>query len=130
MPRAHPFSMKTSPCSITKTACPAFCAASMMASDVSFFGSILCTGSIRVPIFQRGDAMTVNLCCDSVPVPCANAYAAPAITYQDLIDDLAAGIKEKKLWKIGVELEQFAFDKATGGALPYDGTPGIRMLLE
>lgn len=74
--------------------------------------------------------MTVNLCCDSVPVPCANAYAAPAITYQDLIDDLAAGIKEKKLWKIGVELEQFAFDKATGGALPYDGTPGIRMLLE
>lgn len=77
--------------------------------------------------------MSINLCSDSVP--CAEAHSTPTIThpqitYNDLIDDLAAGIKEKKLWKIGVELEQFAFDKATGAALPYEGMPGIRMLLE
>jgi len=72
--------------------------------------------------------MPINLCSDSVP--CADAHTTPTITRQDLIDDLAAGIKEKKLWKIGVELEQFAFDKATGGALSYEGMPGIRMLLE
>lgn len=52
------------------------------------------------------------------------------LTVQTLIDDLAAGCKPKDQWRIGIEHEQFAFNKATGAALPYDGKPGIRQLLE
>jgi len=52
------------------------------------------------------------------------------LTIQTLIDDLAAGCKPKDQWRIGIEHEQFAFNKATGGALSYDGEPGIRKLLE
>ncbi|TVQ82124.1 MAG: glutamate--cysteine ligase [Micavibrio sp.] len=70
--------------------------------------------------------MSLNLCSDSA----LKAFDTPQITRDDLIADFAAGIKEKKLWKIGLELEQFAFNATDGQPLPYDGTPSIRMLLE
>ena len=52
------------------------------------------------------------------------------LTYDDLVNDLASGCKPRALWRIGVEHEQFAFDKKTGGPLAYEGRPGIRELLE
>ncbi len=53
------------------------------------------------------------------------------LTIQSLIDDLAAGCKPKDQWRIGVEHEQFAFDKKTLAPLPYDGKKAcIRKLLE
>ena len=52
------------------------------------------------------------------------------LTYTDLINDLASGCKPKNKWKIGVELEQFAFNVQTHAALPYEGKPGIRMFLK
>lgn len=52
------------------------------------------------------------------------------LTVQTLIDDLAAGCKPKDNLRIGIELEQFAFNKSSGAPLPYEGAPGIRQLLE
>ncbi len=52
------------------------------------------------------------------------------LTVQNLIDDLATGCKPKSEWRIGVELEQFAYNKKTGKPLPYQGNPSIRALLE
>lgn len=52
------------------------------------------------------------------------------LTVQSLIDDLASGCKPKDQWRIGLEVERFAFNKNTGKPLPYEGNPGIRQLLE
>jgi glutamate--cysteine ligase len=52
------------------------------------------------------------------------------LTIQNLIDDLAAGCKPKSAFRLGIEHEQFAFNKANGASLSYEGDPGIRRLLE
>ncbi len=52
------------------------------------------------------------------------------LTYQDLVNDMASGVKPRDQWKIGIEHEQFVFNSASGKALPYDGAPGIRQILE
>lgn len=56
------------------------------------------------------------------------------LTYSDLVNDMAAGCKPRADWRIGIEHEQFAFNRATGHPLPYDGkdhgVPGILQILE
>jgi glutamate--cysteine ligase len=52
------------------------------------------------------------------------------LTYDDLVNDMRSGCKPRKDWRIGIEYERFAYAAATGAPLPYDGTPGIRALLE
>lgn len=52
------------------------------------------------------------------------------LTYDDLVNDMASGCKPAIDWRIGIEHEQFVFHSATGEPLPYDGSPGIRQILE
>jgi len=52
------------------------------------------------------------------------------ITYQTLIDDLASGCKPKEQFRVGLEHEQFAYNIETNMPLTYEGSPGIRQLLE
>lgn len=52
------------------------------------------------------------------------------LTYDDLVNDMRAGCKPGKDHRIGIEYERFAFARATGAPLAYEGTPGIRALLE
>lgn len=42
------------------------------------------------------------------------------LTYDDLVHDLASGVKEPSLWRIGVEHEALLFDRATGKRLDYE----------
>jgi glutamate--cysteine ligase len=49
---------------------------------------------------------------------------------QQLIDWIAEGEKPKADWRIGTEHEKFAFRQSDHKTLSYDGTPGIRDLLE
>jgi len=56
--------------------------------------------------------------------------APPPLTRDDLVADLAAGAKPPESWRIGAEHEKFLFDRATGRRLAYDGSPGIRAILE
>jgi len=55
---------------------------------------------------------------------------APIESRQQLIEYFAAGNKPKSQWRMGTEHEKFGFDKATLKPLPYDGTPGIRAMLD
>ncbi|HYC65795.1 MAG TPA: glutamate--cysteine ligase [Reyranellaceae bacterium] len=55
---------------------------------------------------------------------------APIESRQQLVEYFAAGNKPKSQWRMGTEHEKFGFDKATLKPLPYDGTPGIRAMLE
>ena len=48
----------------------------------------------------------------------------------DLIHHLAKGCRPKAEWRIGTEHEKFVYDLKTLKPVPYDGTPGIRQLLE
>lgn len=52
------------------------------------------------------------------------------LTKDDLISVLATGCKPPSQWRIGLEHEQFSYNKKTKNALPYDGQPGIKQLLE
>lgn len=52
------------------------------------------------------------------------------LSYDDLVNDMASGCRLRNEWKIGIEHEQFVFRRDTGAALPYDGQPGIRQILE
>ncbi len=52
------------------------------------------------------------------------------LTYDDLVNDMAAGCKPKAGWRIGIEHEQFVYKLADGKPLPYDGNPGIKQILE
>lgn len=52
------------------------------------------------------------------------------LTYDDLVNDMKAGCKPRADWRMGLEYERFAFAETSGGPLPYDGVPGIRVLLE
>lgn len=52
------------------------------------------------------------------------------LTYDDLVNDMARGCKPRDQWRIGIEHEQFIFNRQTGKPLPYDGVPGVRQVLE
>jgi glutamate--cysteine ligase len=52
------------------------------------------------------------------------------LTLKTLIDDLARGCKPKDNHKIGIELERFSYHLDTGKPVAYEGTNGIRALLE
>ena len=48
----------------------------------------------------------------------------------DLVRHLSKGMKPKSAWRIGTEHEKFVYDLKTHKPLAYEGTPGIRQLLE
>lgn len=52
------------------------------------------------------------------------------LTYDDLVNDMAAGCKPKPDWRIGIEHEQFVFNATNGESLPYNGNPGILQILQ
>ena len=62
--------------------------------------------------------------------PPANDPGIPVENKQQLVDFIASGCKPPEAWRIGTEHEKFAFDLKTLRPLPYEGTPGIRALLE
>jgi glutamate--cysteine ligase len=54
----------------------------------------------------------------------------PIGSRDDLVRHLADGSKPKADWRIGTEHEKFVYDLSTHKPLAYEGTPGIRGLLE
>ncbi len=54
----------------------------------------------------------------------------PVTDKRQLVDYLAAGSKPRAKWRIGTEHEKFAFNLKDLRTLPYDGTAGIRAMLE
>lgn len=52
------------------------------------------------------------------------------LTYMDLVNDMTSGCRPRKEWKIGIEHEQFVFNIQNNAPLPYDGSPGIKQILE
>ncbi|HEY0282013.1 MAG TPA: glutamate--cysteine ligase [Rhizomicrobium sp.] len=54
----------------------------------------------------------------------------PIESRDDLVRYLAEGAKPKSEWRIGTEHEKFVYDLKTRKPLPYEGTPGIHVLLE
>jgi len=54
----------------------------------------------------------------------------PIGSRDDLVRHLADGCKPKADWRIGTEHEKFVYDLRTHKPLAYEGTPGIRVLLE
>jgi glutamate--cysteine ligase len=54
----------------------------------------------------------------------------PIESRDDLVRYLAEGPKPKSEWRIGTEHEKFVYDLRTRKPLPYEGMPGIRVLLE
>jgi len=54
----------------------------------------------------------------------------PVGSRDDLVRYLEKGSKPKAEWLIGTEHEKFVYDLKTRKPVPYDGTPGIRVLLE
>ena len=62
--------------------------------------------------------------------PPADDPGIPVENKQQLVDFIESGCKPPEAWRIGTEHEKFAFDLKTLRPLPYDGTPGIRALLD
>ena len=54
----------------------------------------------------------------------------PIQSRDDLVRHLSRGCKPKSDWRIGTEHEKFVYDCKTRKPIAYDGTPGIRQLLE
>ncbi len=50
--------------------------------------------------------------------------------YDDLLEFFTSGCKPPEQWKIGTEHEKFGFNKADLTPVPYEGTNGIKALLE
>ena len=60
-----------------------------------------------------------------------SSEGGPVVESKDqLIAWFAEGEKPREAWRIGTEHEKFAFRQADHAPLSYDGTPGIRDLLE
>ncbi len=55
---------------------------------------------------------------------------APITDKRQLVEYLAAGCKPPQDWRIGTEHEKFVFRRADLRPVPYEGTDGIRALLE
>ena len=49
---------------------------------------------------------------------------------QDLVEYLESGCTPKEQWRIGLEHEQFAYATKDGSTIAYDGSSGIRAILE
>lgn len=49
------------------------------------------------------------------------------LSYDQLVNDMAMGVKPRADWRIGIEYERFAH--VDGRPLPYDAAPGIRQFL-
>jgi glutamate--cysteine ligase len=54
----------------------------------------------------------------------------PITSRDDLIHHLSKGCKPREQWRIGTEHEKFVYDLRNFRPVSYDGTPGIRQLLE
>ncbi len=54
----------------------------------------------------------------------------PIESRDDLVRYIAAGEKPKSEWRIGTEHEKFVYSLTDDKPLPYEGRPGIRVLLE
>jgi glutamate--cysteine ligase len=54
----------------------------------------------------------------------------PIGSRDDLVRYLESGSKPRADWRIGTEHEKFVYDPRTFKPVPYDGRPGIRLLLE
>jgi len=54
----------------------------------------------------------------------------PVESRDDLVRFLADGCKPKSDWRIGTEHEKFVYCLKTHNPLPYEGRPGIRLMLE
>lgn len=54
---------------------------------------------------------------------------APIEDQRELLAYLASGCKPREAWRIGTEHEKFAYQRADGAPLPYDGPVGIEALL-
>src|SRR5690242_11362370 len=54
----------------------------------------------------------------------------PIGSRDDLVHYLAEGSKPRADWRIGTEHEKFVYDPRTLKPVPYEGTPGIRALLD
>lgn len=54
----------------------------------------------------------------------------PIESHDDLVAWIAEGEKPSPSWKLGTEHEKFPFRRADGSAVAYEGTDGIRALLE
>lgn len=52
------------------------------------------------------------------------------LTYEDLVNDMAAGCKPRRDWRIGIEHEEFAYDLDTGAPLPFEGPKSISAILD
>jgi glutamate--cysteine ligase len=55
---------------------------------------------------------------------------APIENRRQLVEYFAAGNKPKSEWRMGTEHEKFGFDRKSLKPLPYDGSPGIRAMLD
>ena len=66
----------------------------------------------------------------SGPTPDNEAARATIESRAQLISYFTEGFKPKEEWRIGTEHEKFPFYKNTLGPVPYEGTNGIRALLE
>jgi len=62
--------------------------------------------------------------------PPADDPGIPVENKQQLVDFIESGCKPPEDWRIGTEHEKFAFDLKTLRPLPYEGTLGIRGLLD
>jgi glutamate--cysteine ligase len=54
----------------------------------------------------------------------------PVTNKAQLVEDLATGCKPPTDWRIGTEHEKFPYNLDSNKRLPYEGTPGIKALLE
>src|SRR5262245_38628702 len=54
----------------------------------------------------------------------------PIQSRADLVGHIAAGSKPRDRWRIGTEHEKFVYGLKDHKPLPYQGRPGIRVLLE
>lgn len=54
----------------------------------------------------------------------------PIISTADLAERIAGGCKPRERWRIGTEHEKVGYRKFGHGPVPYEGTGGIRQLLE
>src|SRR6185437_16151704 len=55
---------------------------------------------------------------------------APLSDRRELVEYLAAGAKPRAAWRIGTEHEKFVFRLKDRKPVPYDGSDGIRALLQ
>ena len=60
----------------------------------------------------------------------SHSGGAPVTDKRQLIEYLASGSKPRAQWRIGTEHEKFVFRRRDLSRPPYDGTDGIRALLE